>query len=81
MDSAGKPVEGLQPYMGVIGHLVVFSSLGTVYVHAHPLEPTPNSTSRAVFQTHIFATGAFQGVGQFRLQNIVRVLPFVFKID
>jgi len=34
MDPAGQPVSDLQPYLGAMGHLVILSADGKVYVHA-----------------------------------------------
>lgn len=79
-DAAGKPVEGLQPYMGAMGHLVVLSSDGKDYVHAHPTEAKPGTNSRVVFQAHIKKPGLYKGWGQFRLKDTVRVIPFVFNV-
>ena len=80
-DAAGKPVEDLQPYMGAMGHLVVLSSDGKEYVHAHPAEAKPGTSSRVVFQAHIMKPGLYKGWGQFRRTDTVRVVPFVFKVD
>jgi hypothetical protein len=80
-DAAGKPVEDLQPYMGAMGHLVVLSSDGKEYVHAHPAEAKPGMSSRVVFQAHIMKPGLYKGWGQFRRTDTVRVVPFVFKVD
>ncbi|HVZ94532.1 MAG TPA: hypothetical protein VG797_08480 [Phycisphaerales bacterium] len=33
----GKPVTDLQPYLGAMGHLVIFSEDLKHYIHAHPL--------------------------------------------
>lgn len=79
-DAAGKPVEDLQPYMGAMGHLVVLSSDGKQYVHAHPAEAKPGTSSRVVFQAHIMKPGLYKGWGQFRRMDTVRVFPFVFKV-
>jgi hypothetical protein len=81
MDTAGKSVEDLQPYMGAMGHLVVLSSDGKEYVHAHPAEAKPGTSSRVVFQAHIMKSGLYKGWGQFRRMDTVRVVPFVFKVD
>ena len=78
-DAAGKPVEDLQPYMGAMGHLVVLSGDGKEYVHAHPAEAKPGTSSRVVFQAHIMKPGLYKGWGQFRRTDTVRVVPFVFK--
>ena len=79
-DAAGKPVEDLQPYMGAMGHLVVLSGDGKEYVHAHPAEAKPGTSSRVVFQAHIMKPGLYKGWGQFRWKDTVRVVPFVFKV-
>ena len=80
-DMAGKSVEDLQPYMGAMGHLVVLSSDGKEYVHAHPADAKPGTSSRVVFQAHIMKPGLYKGWGQFRRMDTVRVVPFVFKVD
>lgn len=79
-DAAGKAVENLQPYMGAMGHLVVLSSDGKEYIHAHPAEAKPRTSSRVVFQAHIIKPGLYKGWGQFRWKDTVRVVPFVFKV-
>lgn len=35
-DSHGSPVNNLEPYMGMAGHLVVLKSDGNVFAHVHP---------------------------------------------
>lgn len=79
-DAAGKPVEDLQPYMGARGHLVVLSSDGKQYVHAHPVEAKPGTSSRMVFRAHTMKPGLYKGWGQFRRQDTVQIVPFVFEI-
>ena len=64
-----------------MGHLVVLSSDGKEYIHAHPAEAKPGTSSRVVFQAHIMKPGLYKGWGQFRRMDTVRVVPFVFKVD
>ena len=35
-DSKGAPINNLEPYMGMAGHLVVLKSDGSVFAHVHP---------------------------------------------
>jgi hypothetical protein len=80
-DAAGQPVKDLQPYMGAMGHLVVLSSDGKQYVHAHPADAKTGLGNRVVFMAHIMEPGLYKGWGQFRRMDTVRVLPFVFKVN
>jgi hypothetical protein len=80
-DAAGKPVTGLQPYMGAMGHLVVVSGDGKQYVHAHPTEDKPGSGNVVTFQAHFTKAGLYKGWGQFRWKEQVRIVPFVVKVD
>ena len=81
-DAAGKLVPDLQPYMGAMGHLVVLSSDGKEYVHAHPVDDKPAKGNNVVaFQVHFMKAGLYKGWGQFRWKDEVRVIPFVVKVD
>ncbi len=37
-DAAGKPVTGLEPYLGAMGHAVLLSSDTKSYLHTHPMD-------------------------------------------
>ena len=79
-DSAGKPVTDLQPYLGAMGHLVVISSDGKDYVHAHPIEDA-KASGPVAFMAHFPHVGIYKGWGQFRRADVVHDVPFVVKID
>jgi hypothetical protein len=79
-DPAGKPVTGLQRYMGAMGHLVVLSSDGKQYVHAHPADDKSTSGNFVTFQAHFTQAGLYKGWGQFRWKDQIRVVPFVVKV-
>jgi len=36
-NARGKPLTDLQPYMGAMGHAVILSADGSVYLHTHPM--------------------------------------------
>jgi hypothetical protein len=80
-DPAGKPVTDLQPYMGAMGHLVVVSSDGRQYVHAHAVEGKTDRPGVVGFQAHFPQAGLYKAWGQFRWKNSVRVLPFVVRVS
>ena len=79
-DAAGKPVLDLQPYMGAMGHLVVLSSDGKEFVHAHPADDK-QAKNVVAFQAHVMNAGLYKGWGQFRWKGEVRVIPFVMKVE
>lgn len=79
-DAEGKPIPDLQPYMGAMGHLVVLSSDGKEYVHAHPSD-NKEAKNVVTFQAHFMNAGLYKGWGQFRWKGEVRVIPFVVKVE
>ena len=77
-DRAGQPIQDLQPYLGAMGHLVVISSDGQEYVHAHPQARGPGDASNAVaFHGQFRNGGLYKGWGQFQRGGAVHVVPFV----
>ncbi|OAI45767.1 hypothetical protein AYO44_12390 [Planctomycetaceae bacterium SCGC AG-212-F19] len=81
LTEGGKPLTGLQPYLGAMGHLVVLSSDGKQYVHAHPADDKVASGNIVTFQAHFTKPGLYKGWGQFRWKDEVRVIPFVVKVE
>ncbi|HEU4388973.1 MAG TPA: heavy metal-binding domain-containing protein [Blastocatellia bacterium] len=44
-ENTGEPVKDLRPYLGAWGHTLILSEDQTDYVHSHPSELVPESTS------------------------------------
>ncbi|NBX03314.1 MAG: hypothetical protein EBR02_04510 [Alphaproteobacteria bacterium] len=68
-DSAGNPVNDLEPIMGAYAHLVGFSADGKTLIHAHPIgeEPTsPDDRGGPRLSFHVAPESA--GETQFYLQ-------------
>ena len=78
--ATGRPVTGLQPYLGAAGHIVILRSDGTRFAHAHaettdgrgrPTFATPGSTfgPDLGFHTRFETAGTYRLWGQFRLPD------------
>jgi hypothetical protein len=80
LDSMDKPITDLQPYLGAMGHLVIISADGKLYVHAHAVEG--KSASGVVeFAAHFSQAGIYKAWGQFQRAGEVCIVPFVVKVD
>jgi len=80
MDSEGKPITDLEPYLGAMGHLVVISADGKQYVHAHPLDADKATNNTVKFEAHFPAAGLYKGWGQFQHGGNVFTAPFVIEV-
>ena len=75
-----KPVGDLQPYLGVMGHLVIISADGREYVHAHPLSEAQTAPDGALeFAAHFPKPGIYKAWGQFQRDGSVFTMPFVLE--
>ncbi len=82
LNSDGKPIHDLQPYLGALGHLVILSSDGQEYVHAHPLaRATHDAPNTVKFHAAIRQGGLYKGWGQFKRGEVIHVVPFVLQIE
>lgn len=80
VDADDKPIRDLQPYLGAMGHLVIISSDGREYVHAHPLSEAKTAPDGAVeFAAHFPKPGIYKAWGQFQRDGSVFTVPFVLE--
>jgi hypothetical protein len=80
LDSMDKPVTDLQPYLGAMGHLVIISADGKLYVHAHAVEGK-SANGVVQFAAHFTQAGIYKAWGQFQRAGQVYTVPFVLKVD
>jgi hypothetical protein len=80
LDSMDQPVTDLQPYLGAMGHLVVISADGKLYVHAHPAEGK-SANGVVEFGAHFTRAGLYKAWGQFQRAGQVYTVPFVLKVE
>ncbi len=73
------PLTDLEPYLGAMGHLVILSSDGRRYVHAHPADGGDPST--VAFEVHFPGPGIYKGWGEFQRGGTVLLVPVVMRID
>ena len=77
--STNQPISDLEPYLGSIGHVVVFSEDGERYLHVHALEDQ-GSGPEALFETNFPESGTYKIWGQFQKDGEVFTIPFVVKV-
>lgn len=74
-----QPVTDLQPYLGSIGHVVIFSEDGERYLHVHALENQGNGPE-ALFETTFPKSGRYKIWGQFQRNNQVFTVSYVIDV-
>lgn len=71
----GRPVTGLQPYLGAYGHLVALHAPGLEYSHVHPAEE--NLTAGTItFDADLPKAGPYRLFMQFRAAGRVHTAAF-----
>lgn len=80
-DQSGQSVNDLQTYLGAMGHLVVLSSDGSRYVHAHPADGASGQKDTVSFAAHFMEPGIYKSWGQFQRADQVHTIPFVVKVE
>ena len=82
IEKNGKPVKGIQPYLGAGGHVVVLSQDSEHFLHVHPMTKSVNGlyNSPIAFHTEIEEPGLYKLWGQVLLDNTVVTVPFVFEV-
>jgi hypothetical protein len=74
-----QPISDLEPYLGSIGHVVVFSEDGERYLHVHALEDQ-GSGPDALFETNFPKSGVYKIWGQFQKDGKVFTVPYVVNV-
>jgi len=74
-----KPITDLQPYLGVLGHVVVLNQEGGEYLHVHPKDEK-SSGPDAKFMAIFPHSGIFKIWGQFQQNGKVFTVSFVIKV-
>lgn len=78
-DSLGQPLA-LDTYMGELGHLMFVSTETWQYVHVHPVGGVADQGA-VEFEAHFTTPGVYKGWGQFKHKGLVKVVPFVVRVE
>jgi hypothetical protein len=70
----GRPVSGLQPYLGAAGHLVAIRADDLAYLHVHPREGS--EPGAITFEAELSEPGRYALFLQFRHGGKVHTVPF-----
>lgn len=77
--SSRKPIEDLQPWLGAMGHLMIFSSDGQTVVHSHPAsEEVIDGTVK--FSARFPKAALYRAFAQFQRGGSVRTLSFTIEV-
>ena len=71
----GKAVDGVQPYLGADGHLVVLREGDLAFLHAHP-QGEPGGSGPIAFDVDYPSAGAYRMYLQFRHRGDVHTAAF-----
>ncbi|USK58247.1 hypothetical protein [Peribacillus asahii] len=78
-ESTNQPISDLEPYLGSIGHVVIFSEDGERYLHVHAVDDQ-GSGPEALFETTFPESGVYKIWGQFQKDGEVFTVPFVIQV-
>lgn len=80
IDKDGKPVPGLEPYLGAYGHLVALRAGDLAYLHVHPAEEAAGDAVSArpevAFAVSAPSDGAYRLFLDFKIDGSVRTAAF-----
>ena len=81
IEKGGKPVTGMRPYLGAMGHCVVIDETATKFLHSHPQEVETAGPSNVVqFHTVFPDPGKYKVWGQFDVGGEMLVADFVVDV-
>lgn len=78
-ETTNESIFDLEPYLGSIGHVVVFSEDAERYLHVHALEDQ-GSGPDALFETEFPESGVYKIWGQFQKDGHVFTVPYVVNV-
>jgi len=78
-ERSNQPISDLEPYLGSIGHVVVFSEDAERYLHVHAMEDQ-GSGPEAAFETTFPEGGIYKIWSQFQKDGEVFTVPFVIDV-
>jgi len=75
----GRPVDGLQPYLGADGHLVALREGDLAFLHVHP-EEEHGAPNEIVFEAEFPTEGRYRLYLQFQHEDVVRTAEFTVVV-
>lgn len=74
----GRPVEGIEPYLGADGHLVALREGDLAFLHVHPEES--DVPGRIRFRAELPSAGRYRLFLQFRHDGVVRTVAHTLAV-
>lgn len=79
VEKDGRPVDGLQPYLGADGHLVALREGDLAFLHVHP-EEEHGAPNEIVFEAEFPTPGRYRLYLQFKYDDVVRTAEFTVVV-
>jgi hypothetical protein len=79
VSQAGRPVAGIEPYLGARGHLVALRQGDLAYLHVHPHEGTPPA-GVVPFAADFPSAGSYRLFLQFKVGGTVHTAAFTVEV-
>lgn len=76
----GRPVAGLEPYLGARGHLVALRQGDLAYLHVHPLD-THSQAGEIVFHAVFPSAGGYRLFLQFQTAGQVHTAAYTLEVS
>lgn len=81
LTSQGAPIKNLQPYLGALGHVVIFREGDPdSFMHTHPLSSSDSVKAVLEFLTTFSKAGRYVAFAEFKLGVKVYMFPIVFEV-
>ncbi|MFO0702719.1 MAG: hypothetical protein U0514_02480 [Candidatus Andersenbacteria bacterium] len=75
----GKPITGLDPYLGAFGHAIILHENTLDFIHTHPIDYLASS-GQVIFHAQMEQLGNYKIFAQFKHQGKLLTTEFVVSV-
>ena len=76
----GKPISDIQPWLGAMGHLMIFSQDGLTAVHSHPADETMVKPGEITFNARFPKAAKYRAFCQVQRGGVIKTLTFTIEV-
>jgi len=79
-DADGKPITDIQPWLGAMGHLMIFSQDGLTAVHSHPADEQMVKPGEITFNARFPKAAKYRAFCQVQRGGVIKTLTFTIEV-